>query len=123
MSPADLLARLAGLSVAVVGGVLVLGGFFVPTAGAPGIALLARGAVLNVVVAGGVAGVAFVLAGLAVLVDRGRALAVSVGGVVLVAAVALLAVGTNSTQSVLGVGLVALVLLLVGSSVGSGAAA
>ncbi|WP_256546095.1 hypothetical protein [Halobellus inordinatus] len=123
MSPADLLARLAGLLVAVVGGVLVLGGFFVPTAGAPGIALLARGAVLNVVVAGGVAGVAFVLAGLGVLVDRGRALAVSVGGVVLVAAVALLAVGTNSTQSVLGVGLVALVLLLVGSSVGSDAAA
>lgn len=123
MSPADLLARLAGLFVAVVGGVLVLGGFFVPTAGAPGIALLARGAVLNVVVAGGVAGVAFVLAGLGVLVDRGRALAVSVGGIVLVAAVALLAVGTNSTQSVLGVGLVALVLLLVGSSVGSGAAA
>ncbi|RLM90981.1 hypothetical protein D3D02_04270 [Halobellus sp. Atlit-38R] len=123
MSPADLLARLAGLLVAVVGGVLVLGGFFVPTAGAPGIALLARGAILNVVVAGGAAGVAFLLAGLAVLVDRGRALAVSVGGIVLVAAVALLAVGTNSTQSVLGVGLVALVLLLAGSSVGSGAAA
>jgi len=123
MSPADLLVRLAGLLVAAVGGVLVLGGFVVPTAGAPGIALLARGAVLNVVVAGGVAGVAFVLAGLAVLVDRGRALAVSVGGIVLVAAVALLAVGTNSTQSVLGVGLVALVLLFAGSSVGSGAAA
>jgi len=123
MSPADLLARLAGLLVAAVGGVLVWGGLFVPTAGAPGIALLARGAVLNVVVAGGVAGVAFVLAGLAVLVDRGRALAVSVGGIVLVAAVALLAVGTNSTQSVLGVGAAALVLLLAGSSVGGGAAA
>ncbi|RLM56706.1 hypothetical protein DVK02_09450 [Halobellus sp. Atlit-31R] len=119
MSPAEFLVRLAGLLVAVVGAALALGGFLVPTAGAPGAALLARGTVVHIVVAGGVAGLGLLVAGLAVLVDRGRALAVSVGGLVAVAAVVALAVGTNSTGSVLGVGGVALALVLAGSSIGA----
>ncbi|QCC46419.1 hypothetical protein [Halobellus limi] len=118
MSPSVFLTRLVGLLVAVAGGVLAWGGFLVPVAGARGVDLLARGAVANVVVAGGIAGIAFVVAGLAVLIDRGRGFAVSVGGSVLVAAVFLLAVGTDSTSSVLGVAVVALGLLFAGASVG-----
>jgi hypothetical protein len=123
MSPSEFLARIVGLLVAVAGVVLAWGGFFVPTAGASGLDLLARGAVANIVVAGGVTGVGFVVAGVAVVLDRGRSLAVTVGGVVLVVALGLLAVGTNSTGSVLGVGGVALVLLLTGASIGGRAAA
>ncbi|MFD1598576.1 hypothetical protein [Halobellus rarus] len=118
MSPSEFLTRLVGLLVAVAGGVLAWGGFLVPVAGARGVDLLARGAVADIVVAGGFAGIAFVAAGVAVLIDRGRALAVSVGGVVLVAAVVLLVVGTDSTTSVLGVGVVALGLLFAGASPG-----
>jgi len=118
MSPAEFLARLTGLLVVVAGVVLAWGGFLVPTGGASGIALLARGAIANLSVAAGITGIGFLVAGLAVLIGRGRSIAVSVGGVVLVAAVALLAVGTNSPQSVLGVGVVALVLLFAGSSIG-----
>ena len=118
MSPTDFLARLTGLLVVVAGVVLVWGGLLVPTGGAPGIGLLARGAIPNLSVAAGITGIGFLVAGLAVLIGRGRSIAVSVGGVVLVAAVALLAVGTNSAQSVLGVGVVALVLLFAGSSIG-----
>jgi len=118
MSPSEFLTRLTGLLVAVAGGVLAWGGFLVPVAGARGVDLIARGAVANTVVAGGFAGIAFVAAGVAVLIDRGRALAVSVGGGVLVTVAVLLAVGTQSTQGVLGVGVVAIGLMLAGASVG-----
>jgi len=118
MSPAEFLARLTGLLVVVAGVVLAWGGFLVPTGGASGIALLARGTTTNLVVAGGVTGLGLLVAGLAILLDRGRSIAVSVGGVVLVAAVVLLALGTNSPQSVLGVGVVALVVLFAGVSIG-----
>lgn len=118
MSPSEFLTRLVGLLVAVAGGVLAWGGFLVPVAGARGVDLIARGAVANIVVAGGFAGIAFVAAGVAVLIDRGRALAVSVGGVVLVAAVVLLVVGTDSTTSVLGAAAVAIGALFAGASVG-----
>ncbi|MFA1609668.1 hypothetical protein [Halobellus rubicundus] len=117
MTPAELLARLVGLLVAAAGAALAYGGLLVPIAGAPGVAPLARGAVANLVVAGGLAGLGFLAAGLAVVVDRGRPLAVSVGGLVLVAVVALLAVGTDSSQTVLGVGVVAAATLLAGASI------
>ncbi|MGQ4556349.1 hypothetical protein [Halobellus sp. GM3] len=117
MTPAELLARLTGLAVAIAGVALVWGGFFVPTAGAPGFALLARGVLIDIVVAAGFVGIGFLLAGLAVFVGRGRSLAVTVGGVVLVAAVALVALGTSSTQSVLAVSLLAFALFFAGASV------
>lgn len=115
---ARLAGRLVGFAVVLVGAVLVWGGFFVPIAGATGLALLIRGSVLNVVVAAGLAGLGLTLAGLAVAAGRGRALGVSVGGLVAGAAVALLVVGTNSTQSVLLVGGVGCCLLLAAASVG-----
>ncbi|WP_435183966.1 hypothetical protein [Halobellus sp. EA9] len=117
MTPAELLARLVGLLVAAAGAALAWGGLFAPIAGTRGVDLLARGAVANLVVAGGLAGLGFLAAGLAVVVDRGRPLAVSVGGLVLVAVVALLAVGTDSSQAVLGVGVVAAATLLAGASI------
>ncbi|MDS0297203.1 hypothetical protein NDI76_00415 [Halogeometricum sp. S1BR25-6] len=113
-----LVARLAGLAVAVVGAVLVGGGFFARVAGGTGLALLVRGNPLNILVAAGLCGLGFLVGGLAVAAGRGRALGISVGGVVAFAAVALLAVGTNSTQSVVLVGCTGLCLLFAAASVG-----
>jgi len=144
MTPADLFARLVGLVVAVAGGVLAWGGLLVPLAsldGARGVDLLARGAVANVAAAAALAGVGFVIAGVAVLVDRGRSVAVSVGGAVLVATVVLLALGIDSgfgasapvggggtagvigvdgagVFAALGVGALALAVVLAGASIG-----
>ncbi|WP_336024102.1 hypothetical protein [Halobellus salinisoli] len=133
MSPADFLARLVGFAGALAGGALVWGGLFVPLAvadGARGVDLLARGAVANVAVAGAVVGIGFLIAGLAVLVDRGRTVAVSVGGVVLVAVAALLAFGVDvgvgtptaagdvGVFGALGVGTVGLALVLAGARIG-----
>ncbi|WP_049985632.1 hypothetical protein [Halobellus rufus] len=134
MTPADLLSRLVGLAAGLAGVVLAWVGLFVPLAvvdGARGVDLLARGAVANVAVAGAVVGIGFLLAGSAVALDRGRTLAVSVGGVALAAVAALLAVGVDpgtvpptaadgvGVFGALGVGTVALALVLAGARIGN----
>jgi hypothetical protein len=115
MTPPAFVARLVGLLVAVAGGVLAWAGLLAPTAGAPGVELLARGDPGTVV---GIVGVALLLAGVAVLVDRGRSIAVSIGGIALVAAVVLVAVGSHPPASALGIGAVAVAVLLAGASIG-----
>ncbi|WP_144904895.1 hypothetical protein [Halobellus captivus] len=133
MSPADLLARLVGLAVAIAGGALAWVSLFAPLAfrdGARGVDLLASGAVVSVASAGALVGAVFVLGGVAVLLGRGRSLAVSVGGVVLVCVVAVLALGVDGALGqpvaaggvgnvgILGVGIVALGLLFAGAWIG-----
>ncbi|MFB6250541.1 MAG: hypothetical protein ABEI27_02445 [Halobellus sp.] len=115
MSPTDLVARFVGLLIAVAGGFLAWSGLLAPTTGAPDVELLARGDVGTVV---GILGVAFVLAGAAVFVDRGRPIVVSVGGVALVVAVGLIAVGSHTPVNALGIGTVAAAAFLAGASVG-----
>ncbi|MFB6089636.1 MAG: hypothetical protein ABEJ97_01135 [Halobellus sp.] len=118
MTPTEAASRLVGLLVALAGAALAWGGLFAPIAGTRGVDLLARGAVVNPPVLVGAVGVALVLAGLAVLLDRGRPLAVSVGGLVLVAVVALLVIGAGATPEVVGLGAVAVAALLAGASIG-----
>jgi hypothetical protein len=116
MRYSELSARLVGLLVAVAGAVVTWRGLLATAAdGAPGIELLARGTVTGLV---GVVGLVFIAAGFAVLVDRGRSLAVSVGGLGIAVAVVLLSIGAGSTAGVLGVGVIALTLLLSGASIG-----
>ena len=134
MTPADLLARLVGLVIAVAGGVLAWGGLLVPLAsldGARGVDLLVLGAVANVAVAAALVGFGLAIAGLAALVNWGRSVAVSVGGLVLVAVVVVLALGVDTgfdapgpgadpTVGVfvaLGVGVLALCAVLAGAAI------
>jgi hypothetical protein len=112
-------ARLTGLVVAVVGAVLVGRGLLVaPPAGSPGIGVVGGAALTPAVGGTAAAGVALVVAGLAVLVGRGRAVAVSVGAAVVVAVVVALAIGVGSPLAALGLGSVAVALLLSGASTG-----
>ncbi|MFC6873959.1 hypothetical protein [Halobellus marinus] len=115
MSPVELAARLIGLLVALAGGVLAWAGLRAFTAAFRGVELFARGDVGTVV---GAVGVGLLLAGVAVLVDRGRSVAVSVGGAALVAAVLLVVIDTPATVSVLGMGAVSAAALLAGASIG-----
>ena len=117
----DLAARLTGLVVAVAGAALVGRGLLVaPPSGFPGIGVVGPASLTPAVVGTVAVGAAFAIAGLAVLVGRGRALAVSVGGALTVAAVVGLAIGAGSPAGVLAVAVVSLALLLSGASVGSG---
>ena len=117
----DLAARLTGLAVAVAGAALVGRGLLVaPLSEIPGIGVVGPASVTPTIVGTIAVGAAFAVAGLAVLVGRGRALAVSVGGALTVAAVVGLAVEAGSPAGVLAVAAVSLALLLSGASVGSG---
>jgi len=117
----DLLARFTGLAVAAAGAALAGRGLLVaPPAGVSGIGIVGPAGLTPLRVAAAVAGIAFVVAGLGVLAGRGRSVAVSVGGVLVAAVVVGRATGVGSSAGVLGVGAVALALLLSGASAGSG---
>ncbi|GGJ12338.1 hypothetical protein GCM10008995_22770 [Halobellus salinus] len=119
MRYADFLARITGLCVAVAGTALVGREFLV---GIPGgireVAVAAPGSLSAPGVATVGIGAAFVAAGLAVLAGRWRWVAVSVGGVAAVVAVASLAVGIGSSAAVVGVGVAGLALLFAGAASG-----
>jgi len=116
MTPTDAASRLAGLLVAAAGAVLVWDALATPAAGL-GLVPLAPGGIATPPALVAAVGVAFVLAGLAALLDRARWLAVSVGGLALAAVVALLVAGGDSPPVVLGVGVVAVATLLAGASI------
>ena len=117
----DLVARLTGLAVAAAGAALVGRGLLVaPPSGVSGIGVVGPASLTPTIVGTVAVGAAFAVAGLAVLVGRGRALAVSVGSALAAAAVVGLAVGAGPPGGVLAVAAVALALLFSGASVGSG---
>lgn len=119
MRYADFSARLTGLLVAVAGVALVGRGLLVaPPEGVRGVGIVGPAGLTPLRAAVAAAGVAFVIAGLAVVIGRGRALAVSVGSLAIVATVVGLAVGIGSPAGVLGVGVAALTLLLSGAWAG-----
>jgi hypothetical protein len=113
----DFVARLTGLAVTAAGATLLGRGLLVaPPGGVSRIGVVGPASVTLAVVGTGAIGAAFVIAGLAVLVGRGRALAVSVGGALTVAAVVGLAVGAGSPAGVLAVTAVSLALLFSGAA-------
>lgn len=116
----DLFARVTGLCVAVAGAALAGRELLVAVPG--GIGVAAPGSLAAPTAATVVVGVAFVLAGVAVLGGVGRSVAVSVGGAVTVGVLALLAMGPESPGVVLGVGAVGVALLLAGAATGGRAA-
>jgi len=119
MRYADLCARVTGLPVAAAGVALAGRGVLVaPPGGFPGIGVVGPAGLTPFRTATAVAGVAFVIAGLAVLVGRGRSVAVSVGGALTVAVVVGVAVRIGSPVGTVGVGAAALALLLSGAWIG-----
>ena len=119
MQYTDFSARLTGLLVAVTGAALVGRGLLVaPPEGFLGIGVVGPTGLTPLRTAAAAAGIAFVIAGLAVGVGRGRALAVSVGSLAVAATIVSLAVGSGSPTGVLGVGVAALALLLSGAWTG-----
>lgn len=113
MTPARprLAVRSLGLCVALVGAVAAWVGFD-PVVEGWGIHSLLHSNGVLLWFAAGFAGVGFVVGGLAVAAGRGRLVAAAVGGVVTLAAVALLPVEPKSTDGLLGFAFVAVVLLL-----------
>ena len=117
----DFVARLTGLAIAAAGAALVGRGLLVaPPNGVPGLGVVGPAAITLAVVGTVGVGAAFVIAGLAVLVGRGRALAVSVGSILIVAAIVGLAAGAGSPVGVLAIAAVSLALLFSGAATGSG---
>lgn len=107
-----LVGRSLGLCVALVGAVAAWVGLFDPIVEGWGIHSFLHSNGILLSFAAGFAGVGFVIGGLNVAEGRGRTVAVVVGVVVALSAVALLPMEPKSTDGLLGFGFGALVLLL-----------